>query len=247
MFDYKYDLYVSIGEACSCSLALRNSKLQFYSYPLDWVAKTDIIERVKFFENKFEHFIDKQDLAPSFEVRNISCKAYHNNLTDMVFNHDFKNDVPFDEMYEIVKVKYQRRIDRVINQIKASEKVLFVYIQSPDTNKKITDKILIETQQLLESYFPNVKINLLCIMCNKDVPFGKMKKTQISQNIRILEFDYDMQNPEVPYAVKTKELDKVFRHFSITKKHLTKENIKDMRKYKRKMFFRGKLLFNRIK
>ena len=242
MSDFKYDLYVSLGDACSCSLALRGSKLQFYSYPLDWIFGAEIIERAKYFGSCFEHFIDKKDLTPSFEVRSASCRAYYNNLNKITFNHDFKNDIPFDEMYEKVDEKYKRRANRVIEQIKNSEKVLFVYIQSPDSKKILSDDILKETQNLLQNYFPNVKIDLLYLSCKRDVK--KMIKENISPNIRKFTFDYDMRNEQVPYAVKTKALDGIFRHFSITDKHLTKDNIKDRNSYKRKMFFRGKLFFN---
>ena len=148
MADFKYDLYISLGEACSCSLALRGSKLQFYSYPLDWIFGADIIDRAKYFCNNFEHFIDKNDLTPSFEVRSASCRAYYNNLNKITFNHDFKNNVPFDEMYEKVIEKYKRRAKRVIDQISNSQKVLFVYIQSPDSKKEVSDEKLIETQKI---------------------------------------------------------------------------------------------------
>ena len=80
--------------------------------------------------------------------------------------------------------------------------------------------------------------------CRRD---NKFKKTQINKNIRKFVLDYDMRNKDVPYSVKTKILDSIFRHFSITDKHLTKENIKDRNAYKRKMFFRGKLIFNPLK
>ena len=245
MSNFKYDLYVSLGEACSCSLALRGSKLQFYSYPLDWIFGAEIIERAKYFGNYFEHFIDKKDLTPSFEVRSASCRAYYNNLNGITFNHDFKNDIPFDEMHEKVIEKYKRRANRVIEQIKNSKNVLFVYIQSPDNDKILSDDTLKETQNLLQSYFPNVKIDLLYLSCKRDVK--KMVKENISKNIRKFSFDYDMRNEQVPYAVNTKTLDSIFRHFSITDKHLTKDNIKDRNIYKKKMLLRGKLLINPLK
>lgn len=243
----KYDLYISIGEACSCSMALRNSKLQFYSYPLDWIFGSDIIERIKFFNTNFENFIDKKFLSKAFEVRSQSCTAYYNKANDITFNHDFKNDVPFDEMYEIVANKYKRRANRVINQIKNSNNVLFVYLQSPDNENIIPNEKLINAQKLLQSYFPESKTDLLYIFCKENIKIKNIIKQDISDNIRKLTLDYNMKNPEIPYAVNSKTLDMVFRHFSITEKHLTKENIIDKNAYKRKLFFRGKLFFNPIK
>lgn len=244
MAEFKYDLYVSIGEACSCSLTLRNAKLQFYSYPLDWVSGADITERAKFFKNNFENYIDKQDLIYAGEDRSAFCKAYHNTKNKITFNHDFKNDVDFDEMYPKVLEKYKRRAERVIRQIKESEKVMFVYIQSPDNPQKMSDEKLIEVQKSLKETFPEVKTDLLYLFCEKGIKFNKMKKKVISENIKELIFDYDGRNPKLTYVVNSKILDKVFRHFSITKKHLTEDNIEDMKKYKNKMFWRGKLLIN---
>ncbi len=109
LFDKDFDLIFSIGEACSCSQCLRNSRLQFYSYPFDWLYGADFIARIKLLTSGMKDFINKEDLEYHSEERNINCIAYHNKRNDIVFNHDFKKGVPFDEMYQIVKEKYDRR------------------------------------------------------------------------------------------------------------------------------------------
>ncbi len=244
MADYKYDLYVSLGEACSCSMALRNAKLQFYSYPLDWVGGVELVDRTKFFLNGFENFIVKEDLKKAYEVRNISCQAYVRKSNKMVFNHDFNIDTPFDEMFEEVDRKYKRRAQRVIEQIKNSKRVLFVYLRSPESKIEVTKEQLIEAHKMLADYFKSVKVDLLYVYCDRDVKINKMKKHKLTKNIRCCGFDYDKRDKEAPYKVQSKPLDMLFRHFSITDKHLTKENIEERNAYKRKMFWRGKLLFN---
>ena len=127
---------------------------------------------------------------------------------------------------------------------KESEKVLFVYIQSPENNQKMADESLIKAQNILEKSFPGVKTDILYLFCQRGINFKRMKKIEISKNIKELIFDYDGRNPKLPYVVDSKILDKVFRHFSITPKHLTKDNLTDMKKYKNKMLWRGKLLIN---
>ena len=244
MSNYKYDLYISLGEACSCSMALRNAKLQFYSYPLDWVGGGEFLGRTKFLVSDFENFIVKDDLEKAFEVRSISCQAYVRKSNKMVFNHDFKLDVPFDEMFEEVDKKYKRRAKRVLEQIKNSKSVLFVYLRSPESKAVVTDEQLIEAYEMLSDYFKDVKVDLLYVYCERGVKINKMKKYKLSENIRCCGFDYDKRDNEAPYKVQAKPLDMLFRHFSITDKHLTKENIKERNAYKRKMFCRGKLLFN---
>ena len=41
----KYDLIFSMGEACSCSEAIRRLNYQDFSYPFDWVANLTFLER----------------------------------------------------------------------------------------------------------------------------------------------------------------------------------------------------------
>ncbi len=239
----KYDLYVSLGDACSCSSSLRNSKLQFYSYPLDWIHGASFIERIELLTNNFAHYIDKEDLKFSYEARSIACNAYYNKANGITFNHDFKKDVPFDEMYETVFEKYKRRAKRLYSQIESSQKVLFVFLQSPNERKILPDEELVKGFNKLKIHFSNVEINLLYIFCERD---KKLTQRLINKNIQQLIFDYDARDENAPYVVNFKTIDKLFRHFSISKKHLTKENIKDIQNYKRKLLLRGKLLWKKI-
>ena len=234
----KYDLFVSLGAACSCSTSLRNAKLQFYSYPFDWVGGPDIISRIKFFPKNFEDFIIKENLTFSGKVDITKCDAYKDEIRGMLFNHDFKQGRDFDEMFEEVKTKFQRRAKRLIEQIKSSKNVLFVYMHSPNQREFIQDDVLIESANLLKEIFPNVRCDILHIICERDSQF---KKRVINDNVTQLIFDYDARIEKEPWVVNLQTLDKVFRHLSITTKHLTKENIKDMRKYKLKNLLKGKL------
>ena len=70
----KYDLIFSIGEACSCTSALRLAKLQFKSYPLDWLFGSDFIGRCKILASQFEHFIGKN------KKNQQNCRIYQINF-----------------------------------------------------------------------------------------------------------------------------------------------------------------------
>ena len=58
----EYDFIFSIGEACSCTSVLRNSGLQFESYPLDWIWGGNIELRTMFLINNFDGFFNKDSL-----------------------------------------------------------------------------------------------------------------------------------------------------------------------------------------
>lgn len=126
-----YDLIFSIGEACSCSISLRNAGLQNYSYPLDWLFGSDFIGRCQLLSDKFNNFIDKDDLEFVYSERSAKCEAYHNKKNDLTFNHDFIIGIPFEEIYPEVLSKYKRRINRLLNKISCAKRTLIVYIEAP--------------------------------------------------------------------------------------------------------------------
>ena len=58
----KYDLIMSIGEACFCSQSLRYRNLQRYSYPLDWGFGGNFEKRLSIVKNKFDEHFKKEFL-----------------------------------------------------------------------------------------------------------------------------------------------------------------------------------------
>lgn len=64
----KYDLILSIGEACSCTQALRKSNLQIFSYPFDWLFgasfETEVLsESIKILTADYKMLDEKIDYA----------------------------------------------------------------------------------------------------------------------------------------------------------------------------------------
>ena len=57
----KYDLIFSIGEACSCTEMLRKCRLQFYSYPFDWLFGSTFLNRIKMLCDDMKTFINKEE------------------------------------------------------------------------------------------------------------------------------------------------------------------------------------------
>ena len=235
----EYDLYMSIGHVCSCTQALRYSKLQFYSYPYDWMGGPKFLDRIKLIHNNFKDFILKENLEFGYKVDVTKCDAYFDHKRGLQFNHDFKQGRDFDEMFEEVKEKYERRGKRLIEQIKSSKKILFVYMQMPNNEGvDLSDEVLLEGEKLLKEYFPWAQCDILNIICRHDV---KPTVRHISDHIQQITFDYDARDKDTPWVVNFKTIDKLYRHFSISHKHLTKENIKEIRKYKLKLWLRGKM------
>lgn len=217
----QYDLIVPIGAACSCTSTLRIKNLQYFSYPFDWLFGAGFLNRVRILTNNFENWLNIEDL----EIVGTRQYPRHSNIylnkkTDITYNHDFMTDTPLDIEFPLVKEKYDRRINRVINQIENSDNVLFVYIERPDIRKDLSDEELKEGYELLKNRFPNVDINILYTFSIPDVNYKERKILNISEHIIRIDLDYDEHNKEYPFNVDIKKVIKVFKNISISDKFL---------------------------
>ena len=180
----KYDLIFGIGEACSCTQMLRDSKLQIFSYPLDWLFGSNFYGRVNILLTEFYRFIDKNDLQYAGYTPSIKCNAYTSTFNGITFNHDFLKSVEFDKMYERVKAKYDRRINRLLSQIRYAKSILIVYLEMPNCTNKLTDNdILIEQLCKIKEKYPNKIINILYFTNDKNMNLMEYKEEFISNDI----------------------------------------------------------------
>ncbi|MDR2067267.1 MAG: hypothetical protein LBP57_05560 [Endomicrobium sp.] len=130
--------------------------------------------------------------------------AYKNNYNLLVFNHDFPKGIPFDEAFCIVKQKYDRRIQRVLNILECTnKKVLIVYLEIPTE-----DHIKIDNYEIVKG------INL--IRNNKDfkacidliyINFSKnFSVNRIHNGVTRISCDYKQWESSVNYEVDYKNL-----------------------------------------
>lgn len=159
----KYDLIFSLGEACSCTQTLRNCCLQLKSYPFDWLFGSSFSNRIDILINDFDRFLKKEDLEFYYSERSIKCDAYKNKYNNLVFNHDFPTGISLDNSYKDIKEKYDRRICRLLTEINNAQSILITYIETPDHKTLITDEILIDAHNKLQTKYPLKQIAILCI------------------------------------------------------------------------------------
>lgn len=125
----KYDLIVSIGEDCACSAFLRNNKLQFPSFPFDWLMHANFETRVNLLMTNFSDFLNKDDVIPlekTGEDVDKKCDYYQNRKNGFYYYHDFPEESDFNTSFPIVKEKYQRRINRLYQKIESAKKSFWV-------------------------------------------------------------------------------------------------------------------------
>lgn len=241
-FPQQFDLILSVGEACSCTETLRKCRLQFSSYPFDWLYGAGFVARCKILTTDFKNWLIKDNLEKVGD-NNLSAEPkhiYRNNITDITFNHDFPKHLTLDDSFEDVKNKYDRRIKRLLQQIKQSEKVLVVYLQTPNNNKELTKEELLEGHKILKEKFGE-KIHLLYLFCDSNYKLKNRFIINLNEKIRCIKFDYNAYNTEVPYAVNRKVLITLFNQMKITDKFMTTKNKFRRFVYKLTLFFKGDL------
>lgn len=184
-------------------------------------------------------FINKEDLEFAHEARSISCNAYCNKLNNITFNHDFKNNIPFDEAYIEVREKYNKRINRLLEQIRNSQNILVVYIQTPNNKSEIAQDAILEGYDILKEKFGD-KINLLYLFCEPEIDVKNRIEIDLNQNVKCIKYDYNAYNIDFPYVVNQEKLLAIFNKIRITNKFLTNTNRLEYFLYKIKLLFKGK-------
>ncbi len=208
----EYDLIFSLGAACSCTQALRDSGLQFTSYPLDWLFGTNFVGRIEILTSNFNRFIEQNDLEYIYSERSISCDAYHNKFNDIVFNHDFPADVPLEQSYSAVREKYNRRIDRLMKNIDRAKSVLIVYIETPDCVTKTPNDDIVSAFSNVAKRWPGKHIDLLYLSCD----LKNEAVTKLGPNITKIVTNYKNPDKNAPaYTVDGQVLSGIFGKYAL--------------------------------
>lgn len=189
--------------------------------------------------NDMKDFINKEDLEFVHEARSISCNAYCNKLNNITFNHDFKNNIPFDEAYIEVREKYNKRINRLLEQIRNSQNIFVVYIQTPNNKSEIAQDAILEGYDILKEKFGD-KINSLYLFCEPEIDVKNRIEIDLNQNVKCIKYDYNAYNIDFPYVVNQEKLLAIFNKIRITNKFLTNTNRLEYFLYKIKLLFKGK-------
>ena len=225
----EYDFIFGIGAACSCSETLRKCGLQFQSYPLDWLYGGKLKTRIDLIVNNFQDFINKEDLMKTGEREHpLPCDIYANKKNKIIFNHDFALHQNLDDTYPAVKEKYDRRIKRLYDNIRKSNKILIVYIQTPNTKTKTKHikKDIIENISEIQNKYPNKDIKLLYI-AHKKYPFSIKKIIQTTKNSLLLVTNYRNKDKTTePFVVEEKALNNIFKNVKLNKKVITDQKPK---------------------
>ena len=181
---YEYDFIFSVGNNCYTANILETLKIKKYSSPFDWLYGVTIYDNLDIIINKFNRFIDYDDLILSSQKPN--SFTYKNKYNKLFFMHDFKSNKIDNAEYLLVKEKYERRINRTLNYL-TNNKVLMVHIVRAKTFINLND-ILNKINEIRKVY-KNDNIDLLFI---QHYPFKVKNRiifTSINDTIHLYTLD----------------------------------------------------------
>lgn len=219
----KYDFVFSLGAVCACSGSLREAHRQFRSFPFDWVAGGSIAERARMLVDGFHNWLVKEAMVYRGE-QNIEWQRKHiycNTITGVSFIHDFLQSDSFDIAFDKVKAKYDRRINRLLENIKKSRRVLAVYMESPEIKSYLPDADLLAAREILCQVAPGVEIDLLYVHNDDTISYAERQCETVGIGIYKVVFCYNAFNAEVPHAINRKLVKSFFRRIRLSWKLLT--------------------------
>lgn len=192
----EYDIIYSIGQDCACATYMKQARIRDCSGPFDWLTKSNFEKRMKLILDDFNNFLNQEDLKtmpkPTQFPADKNNTYYENIRTGLYFWHDFPADKDFETAYPLVKEKYDRRINRFIENIRTKEKVLLIYfshysINNDELIKELCDKVC-------KKY--NKNIDFLIIEYDETKTDDEIDQYNISKNILIYKLNTRMTNKD---------------------------------------------------
>ncbi len=128
-----YHAIYSLGDLCLAALQLRKNNLRPYAGPLDWMSSPNLSNVSLLLKNRYEGFMDKANLIPSGYSTGVNSSEQYLCMTDMTYqivsSHDFKasqNTFTNLATYPEVRAKFDRRIERFMDNLSRSDRLLFI-------------------------------------------------------------------------------------------------------------------------
>lgn len=183
-----YDVIFSVGGACCCSEALRIARLQLYSFPLDWIAGSNIRTRVDLLANDLGDLV-APDLMRHIEELDIADKYLYRNVKyTFNFPHDFPKGVPFETQMPEVRAKYARRMKRLDEILSKSRRALFVWVDVP-SSPAATEEDIAWCRRRLSERWPGVAFDAVVFKAEDEIPYAR-RLTDRQPHVTTVRFAY---------------------------------------------------------
>lgn len=98
--------FISLGSACQTASSMEKYGLRSWSGPFDWLVTDSLQWVLHYMETDFADFLKKENLERCQE----NPKTFVERKSGFIFRHD--HEYPFEDKYDKLKEKYQKKIDR---------------------------------------------------------------------------------------------------------------------------------------
>lgn len=202
----RYDLVFGLGTACSCSETLRRAGLQLLSFPYDWITIAtenpsdyvgDVVARAREIANGFSGWLAKEDLCLAKTGHSAEKDVYNDIRRNLVFNHDFPAGSSLDAVLPSVRVKYERRINRLLALLAESKRVLVVRLDRPDLPVRTEKDEALASLEVLSRAYPKATFDFLQLSYEEGRPIEEMTVETAGDHYTRWTFDYKDHRPEV--------------------------------------------------
>ena len=186
-----YDLAFSLGQACACTQTLRTARLQFASFPFDWISKGSLSDRVQLLIRRFEGWLEKEDFVYNGTNPINGLGMFMNRRTGLKHMHDFA-DGPIEASYAEVIAKYARREKRLFDLIEKSRRVLILYIDSFRGGGALAPSLedFVKARADMSKAFPGVSFDFVHFIIERDLPFERRVVAHPAEGVIEIRFDY---------------------------------------------------------
>lgn len=103
--------FISLGSACQTASSMAKYGLRGWSGPFDWLVTDSLKWVLHYMENDFADFLERKNLERDKD----NPKTFIDRESGFIFRHD--HEYPFEEKYDELKEKYQKKIDRFQEEI----------------------------------------------------------------------------------------------------------------------------------
>ncbi len=153
----RFEHIISIGYFCSVAIELERKGFREASFPFDWTI-TDLDTVTDLIAVKFENLFAYRQLfsneVPPFNI-------VGNYKFNILFYHDFKQRLDIKSQLKLVKIKYTRRIKRLLGLLNSQDSILFIRYISEESKKKDTQQKINRFINVIKKIHPNFKIILI--------------------------------------------------------------------------------------
>jgi len=194
----RYDLAVSLGGACACSKSLRQAKLQFASFPFDWLNGATLRDRADLISNGFRDWLADGLVKRPEPDGCIGESHWNDRRYGFGLLHDFDRKTPMEEALPAVREKYARRTAHLFELIGRSKRVLLVWTDVP-TSPVPTDADFLYLRNAFQAKWQTVVFDILVFRRAEGV--APADRTDVeTDGLRTVTFDY-MERKMSKYGV----------------------------------------------